>query len=83
MTDRETRIIRVAEQMARGSSLNNGVQWAAGILLNLLDGKNDCPACEGDERSGGESCFQCGGIGTLDGMVQVREKRASKETDSE
>lgn len=74
MTERETKIIGMAAQMASGSSLNNGVQWASEMLLNLLDGKNDCPACEGSKIFRDENCSQCGGTGTLDGIVQVCEK---------
>ncbi len=79
MTERETKIIRMAAQMAEGSSLNNGVQWAAEMLHNLLLGKNDCPACEGSKTFRDENCSQCGGTGTLDGIIEVLEREKTND----
>jgi predicted kinase len=84
MTERERNVIRAAALISRGSSGNNGVQWAAQLLMDLLDGKGEaaqCPACEGSKVFYEHECSHCEGTGTADGMVQdMLQRRAVPET---
>ena len=75
MTDREKIIVKLAANWAKNSSTNNGVLWAAKILEDLAEGKEnpDCPACEGSKVFRDCPCCFCDATGTVGGVIKVRE----------
>ena len=83
MESHERELTRFCAEMSRSSSLNNGVQWASQMLLDLAEGKppekSDCPACEGSGKFRGEVCHLCDGNCTVAGFIaKERAKRTSE-----